>query len=328
MWAPSSRHVPVVGNRRLSHHSEARPKSLPYTSSTPAPSSAQWPEDMQVIKSHGKVNLSDQSERICSLLKVALNISKEHWVMQTAYPEFPFKAGYHRKVLCDAADIVEDAQMRSRLERDADYVKALGTVIEARLTILRGSVKKTLSSGFAHAYGLGTTYAFGSAAAEAVSQYLDSSRYIYPVENNVIQNSLLFQHPYIISGLYNTYFKGSKSFVNQNIHLFDVKHNGKTRKECSDAMIAMVATVVESLLQDYRSGTHKPTNFESNSSQDVYRNHMDLLIKTARDNPNGYHTMKARLFKLASSGHQYIDAESKAQAAYEYANVAAMPVDD
>ncbi|KAI0069460.1 hypothetical protein K474DRAFT_1714216 [Panus rudis PR-1116 ss-1] len=300
-----------------------------HASSTPAPAPSQWPEDMAIIKTHGKVNLSDQHERVSLLLKAALNMSKKHWVMENAYPEFPFKIGYYRQLLCEAADVVEDEQIRSRLERDTDYVKALGSAIEGRLTILRGTMKKTLSSGFAPSYGLGTEFAFGPPTAKAVDWYLDQNHYIYPTNSdNEVDNTLLFQHPYIINGLYNTYFKGAKSFVNQNIHLFDVKHNGKTKKECSDAMIAMVATVIESLLQDYKSGTHKPTNFESNSSQDVYRSHMDMLTKTARDNPSGYHTMKARLFQSASSGQQYVDIESKTKEAYEYANVAAMPVDD
>jgi hypothetical protein len=53
-------------------------------------------------------------------------------------------------------------------------------------------------------------------------------------------------------------------------------------------------------LLEWRSGHRQQMEFSANTFANVYMSHVNLLASIARENPRGYHLLKAKLFRLVS----------------------------
>ena len=88
------------------------------------------------------------------------------------------------------------------------------------------------------------------------------------------------------------------------------------RNELPDAMIASAATAVSPMLSffcvnhqplqiyagllEWRTGQRQQMDFSANTFASVYTSHLNILASIGRENPRGYHSLKAKLFLLVS----------------------------
>ncbi|KAI0833352.1 hypothetical protein BC628DRAFT_1308004, partial [Trametes gibbosa] len=64
-------------------------------------------------------------------------------------------------------------------------------------------------------------------------------------------------------------------------------------------MLALVGTALHASLNEWRSGSHKPSAFSSDSYGDAYNEHILLLQGIQLKNPRAYHVMMHRLYRHA-----------------------------
>jgi hypothetical protein len=123
-----------------------------------------------------------------------------------------------------------------------------------------------------------------------------------------------YQNGSITSVISVFYLTRSTDIIDANRGRFAPTAEGYTANELPDSMIASAATAVSATscplspfahvssqvyaaLSAWRTGRHQSTDFSANSFASVYAAHITLLACIERDNPRGYHLLKAKLFE-------------------------------
>ncbi|KAK7685480.1 hypothetical protein QCA50_011344 [Cerrena zonata] len=273
----------------------------PMVDNAPTTPQRKWPRDTDIRRDGTHLNISTSPDRMKPIMTTAGKLATLDCILQNAYAEYPQRLQYLRDLLREAALEHNDDVVADRIANDHTYFLLFKTLPEQRFSVVRSKVKPPLQACIPRLYHLKT------GCDQLVKKWKANKRYIYPGDSpSEINTKYPYQAPTIIQGLTAVFFTGSKSFVATNLKHFEVKHGRKVVFEVTRAMVALIATGIDSVLSDWETGVPKPTHFTSALAHPVYLSHIKMLVMIERKKPNSYHTMMATLFDEASDGQAFI----------------------
>ncbi|KAK7678120.1 hypothetical protein QCA50_018913 [Cerrena zonata] len=281
-----------------------------------------WPQDTDLHRDGTHLNISTSPNRMKPIMITACKLATLDCILRNAYAEYPQRLQYLRDLLRDAAREHDDDVVADRVANDHAYFSIFKTLPEQRFSVVRSKVKPPLQACVPRLYHLKT------GCDKLVKKWRANKRYIYPSDSpSEINTKYPYQSPAIIQGLTAVFFTGSKSFVATNLKHFEVKHGRRVVFEVTRAMVALIATGIDSVLSDWETGVQKATHFTSTFAHPVYLSHIKMLVQIENKKPGSYHTMMATLFDEASDGQAFIANVNDEEEDLELIDWDAMPED-
>ncbi|KAG2158665.1 uncharacterized protein EDB93DRAFT_1245899 [Suillus bovinus] len=249
----------------------------------------------------GKVKLLDQNLETRRVLQSAIVEVKCHLYFANSYPELVDKNQVTLQALIVVAKKRGAHSIKECLQSDERYVSQLGSLVDARVPILRHELKE---DACAHANGyfhLGHTDT-GKAAARRL---LDKFAYIYALKFDINNEaSPIGKKPYqgelLIFLIYWQLFHSSKSIAIKFVERFvEIANNKGQRPEVPIPLLALVATAVYAALLWKSQGSSSKFNFTGNLFSETYNYHVRFLEKLKKDAPAKFHCMMADIYEAA-----------------------------
>ncbi|KAG1733540.1 hypothetical protein EDB19DRAFT_2041212 [Suillus lakei] len=264
----------------------------------------------------GKVKLLDQNLETRKVLQSAIMEVKCHLFFTNGYPELVDK----NQVALQAFIVVAEKRgvhpIKERLQSDERYVSQLGSLVDARVPILRHELKEDAcvhANGYFH---LGHTDT-GKAAARRL---LDKLAYIYALKFDINNKaSPIGKKPYqgelLIFLIYQQLFHSSRSVAIKFVeHFIEIANNKGQPPEVPIPLLALVATAVYAALLWKSQGSPSKFNFTGNLFSETYNYHVRFLEKLKKDAPAKFHCMMADIYEAAQK-LQYSGAAASGHAA-------------
>ncbi|KAF8327511.1 hypothetical protein F5887DRAFT_924746 [Amanita rubescens] len=276
--------------------------------STSAPLS-RWPSYTDLVKSakSKELSLSAQSYELRLVIRKAMHIIEGRVRFHNSFPDIGERSKWNRSCLQKAAQNVRqwsqgDVKIRyskfyERFASDDEYVNEMSTLLDPRISILRGNVKT------AAVLNARTSYDLHAGSAEKVKDLLYRKQYIYPLGPNGqgYLSDKPFENKAIIGTLRDDLFEGSNNVIKQFPGRF--RRNPDNSYTLTPSMIALAATAVFAVLKEWETGPRIPAHFTSNVFTDIYRGHMNDLENIQNTSEYKYRSLLRRLFRLASSSY-------------------------
>jgi hypothetical protein len=94
-----------------------------------------WPPNSQIVFSNsGKVNLTEQQSHIQDMLRASITRLHEHLIFEDSYPDLEQRRKLTGDILlASTTERAEFEAVKSRLMKDAKYVRALASVVRLGL---------------------------------------------------------------------------------------------------------------------------------------------------------------------------------------------------
>ncbi|KAG1860756.1 hypothetical protein F4604DRAFT_1930076 [Suillus subluteus] len=291
---------PSTGGDLSEFHSDNKGTVLKLTSDTQT--SKTWSITSLVRTDGGKVKLLDQNLETRKVLQSTIMEVKCHLFFTNGYPELIDKNQVTLEALIVVAENRGVHAIKECLQSDEQYASQLGSLVDARVPILRRELKE---DACAHADGyfrLGHTDT-GKAAARRL---LDKLAYIYALKFDINNEA-------------SPIGKNSRSIAVKFVERFvEIANNRGQRPKVPIPLLALVATAVYAALMWKSQGSSSKFNFTGNLFSETYNYHVRFLKKLKKDAPAKFHCMMADIYEAAqklrysgaaASGH---DAELEA----------------
>ncbi|KAG2126250.1 uncharacterized protein EDB93DRAFT_1257653 [Suillus bovinus] len=249
----------------------------------------------------GKVKLLDQNLETHRVLQSTIVEVKCHLYFANGYPELVDKNQVALQALIVVAKKCGVHSIKECLQSDERYASQLGSLVDARVPILRCELKE---DACAHADGyfcLGHTDT-GKAAARRL---LDKFAYIYALKFDINNEaSPIGKKPYqgelLIFLIYRQLFHSSKSIAIKFAERFvEIANNKGQHPEVPIPLLALVATAVYTALLWKSQGSSSKFNFTGNLFSETYNYHVRFLEKLKKDAPAKFHCMMADIYEAA-----------------------------
>ncbi|KAH7920918.1 hypothetical protein BV22DRAFT_766598 [Leucogyrophana mollusca] len=257
-----------------------------------------WGSSTQLkFNSHGKVNLTAQQSHIQSLLRAAISLTHQHLAFEDAYPDLNEKRRVMANLLLTAAKSENGcAEVRSRLKKDAPYVRVLARQPEGRVSKFRNDFKGAAERRVPAALGLEKN----AAGREKAAALLCKDAYLFPLDakGNPMRNKP-FQAPAILYTIEAASFENPTCAGIKYHHLFTSTRDDRLDElELPCAMVALAATAVRAVIMDYASEAKEALDFNSTIFAGIYGKLVDKINNVFEDSEKKYHSMMATLYNM------------------------------
>lgn len=249
---------------------------------------ARWPETAQLVHPMrgGKWSLLAQSNSIQAVVQDAIPLVFRHIASVDSFPSGEDKVKVTRDSLYQAAENEGFNEIADRLSRDRNFGRWLSSLIDARVSILRGDVRDAASAAIA---------SFHITDPDQVNEYLlQDLTYIYPVDpfSRKMQTNQPYRHPAIESIIQHAFFHGPSATTYDGIYHSSISELDEP--EVPIPMVALAATAVHAALDDW--GRDRGA-FSASLYEDIYRRHIATLesIKTA--NVRALHAITGSIYR-------------------------------
>ncbi|KAJ7199906.1 hypothetical protein GGX14DRAFT_572335 [Mycena pura] len=111
-----------------------------------------------------------------------------------------------------------------------------------------------------------------------------------------------YLHPGVTAVVADTFFNGRK--LAERIATTFVP-NAHGNLEATAPMVAISCAAIYDTFEDWKTGVHKPTDFEGKRVQDAYELHHILLAQFKVDRPDIYRVTMETIFQKASAGSSF-----------------------
>ncbi|KAG2352504.1 hypothetical protein BDR07DRAFT_1498150 [Suillus spraguei] len=198
----------------------------------------------------GKVKLLDQNIETRRVLQSAIMEVKCHLFFANGYPELVDKNQVALQALIVVAEKRGVHPIKERLQSDVRYASQLGSLVDARVPILRRELKEDACANADGYFRLGHTDS-GKAAARRL---LDKLAYIYALKFDINNEaSPIGKKPYqgelLLFLIYRQLFHSSRSIAIKFTERFvEIANNKGQRPEVPIPLLALVATAVYAAL--------------------------------------------------------------------------------
>ncbi|KAN0128901.1 hypothetical protein V8E53_013274 [Lactarius tabidus] len=269
---------------------------------------AEMDDIRQVTTDRHTVNkdcLRNQPQLLRMIIRATINRVAADLVFDTAYCPVDGLVTYFRHALWRSARTLNLADYAKRFEQDVEFGKAFGQVLNGRVSIFRGQVKRNAANKVEGYYQL----LCGAPGIDQIKVLCKGSKYIYPSKKgpdgqDLIESSKPFAHPAIIALLRDTFLVSVRggSFATRNQARFMLSLDSRPKElEIPRSMLALVATSIHSALDDHANGVLRKTDFNADIYEDVYLTHMTFLAHIREESLTKYHRMMAGLYATAST---------------------------
>ncbi|KAG1789962.1 uncharacterized protein HD556DRAFT_1243016 [Suillus plorans] len=246
-----------------------------------------WPLSSWIIYStSGKVNLTDQQAHMQDMLRASITRILEYLVFENAYPDLEHRRKITGDILLACTDDRPEFEaVRSRLMKDAKYVRALASVPEGRISHFRNNVRKVAQAHVASHYGL------IKGADTKVADLLKKNMFIYPV------NSKPYQAPAILDTIAEAFFVDNAS-VGVKFHekLVSTVEDRLDERELPVAMVALAGTAVRSVIMQYSSEKYD-RDFNCELYSGIYKTLVGILNGIFDTSERKYHVLMHSVYK-------------------------------
>ncbi|KAG2368154.1 hypothetical protein BDR07DRAFT_1478481 [Suillus spraguei] len=249
----------------------------------------------------GKVKLLDQNIETRRVLQSAIMEVKCHLFFANGYPELVDKNQVALQALIVVAEKRGVHPIKERLQSDVRYASQLGSLVDARVPILRRELKEDACANADGYFRLGHTDS-GKAAARRL---LDKLAYIYALKFDINNEaSPIGKKPYqgelLLFLIYRQLFHSSRSIAIKFTERFvEIANNKGQRPEVPIPLLALVATAVYAALLWKSQGSPSKFNFTGNLFSETYNYHVRFLEKLKKDAPAKFHCMMADIYEAA-----------------------------
>ncbi|KIP01310.1 hypothetical protein PHLGIDRAFT_123463, partial [Phlebiopsis gigantea 11061_1 CR5-6] len=189
-------------------------------------------------------------------------------------------------------------ELRLAMERDEDFLSAVYTLPNVRLSQFRKHLKDTVEAKIDALYHLDPN---NNDYERRLDALLNEKRYIFPGDPLKVRvnRGKAYDHPIFIS-VVRSFIFGARLYLFQ-VHapLFREEYNGHVYKIIPFPFVAFIATAVFSCLRD-RAIAAKPLDFSASSYKDSYRQHFLALQWLGKQKPRAL--LKLTKFIYAQAG--------------------------
>ncbi|KAJ7058989.1 hypothetical protein C8F01DRAFT_1255404 [Mycena amicta] len=301
-----------------SKSSTSKTKSAPpaRSSSPTLPPSTADPHKL-VLNGRGGLNLQEQPDPVQDVLRLALAYNTGFHLTKGVYVPHAIKVGYAGDALTRAARDMDDVEMMSRLEDDR-YRSLCSSLLFQRfgnvLTSFKTAADPTVNGQYDISHHMAAT----------AQEHLKGVMYIFAKTPDTIDRMTgtiipgkadpkkSYEHPALVQVIATACFKRGKLGqvpIGEQIMQRLPTHDGQI--EVPAPMLAIAATAIHSSIDDWKTGAHVASNFDSGRFVDAYNTHLNLLDEIHVKNPVRYHNTMAAIFRAASgSGTSDLSAPS------------------
>ncbi|KIL63909.1 hypothetical protein M378DRAFT_11826, partial [Amanita muscaria Koide BX008] len=275
------------------------------------------------LNSVGDVNLRDQSTELRVVIQSAIHKITSWIIFQDAFPSILTRAKWNRDALLHScSEFIECSQpplkesymaIRWRVSQDTSFVKNIGRLPDARISIYRGGFKSACVQIVRKFYHL------NDGCAETVADLLDENKYIFCLTaNNQVIGYKPFEHPAIAEAIKQRLFDEIRHPITEEFpELF------KEGEKLTQSIVAFAATAASSIfkicaaLQEWSTGKRIAQEFTAQTFTDIYLNHMILLDVIKKNKPRAHDHLLTRLYRVAANnrfkkrtGTAYLDIQN------------------
>ncbi|KAF8325725.1 hypothetical protein F5887DRAFT_1085230 [Amanita rubescens] len=266
-----------------------------------------WPWYTDIVKGpKGDLSLNFQMYELRLIVRKAIRLLEEKVRFEHGFPSAIQRDGWGRTCLQKACENIREwsdgevkyryKMFHERFTADDEYVGEISTLLDPRISLLRGATKAAAVINTRNAYDLGK-----GNTQQLIQELLQSKCYIYPPTPNGLgyQREKPFEHNAIIGTLRDDLFGGANTII----HLFPdhFKLGEQASYALTPAMVALAATAVYAAIREWETGRYVSTHFSANIFADIYRNHVTHLLEIQAKNRPAYESLMRRLFRLASN---------------------------
>ncbi|KAJ7285555.1 hypothetical protein C8J57DRAFT_1496293 [Mycena rebaudengoi] len=216
-------------------------------------------------------------------------------IFDSMYPGLKARVEFSRDALVSSAEHLEYPHIEERIRADLEYTKGLAAVLFGRVSGFRGKIKETSTAAIYGAYKIQN---------DSLAKHV--CKVTLPAEGNL---SALWRCIDAEIGLPKPdRALWTKAYQHPGaIRMFEKNKAGNY--EVSRLMVAIAGAAIQSMLDDWKSSTHKLSNFEGSHCQKIYDLHMLLLETMLEKEPAKYHSLMEGLFDVHSykrnfNGHE------------------------
>ncbi|KAG2002213.1 hypothetical protein CC2G_004424 [Coprinopsis cinerea AmutBmut pab1-1] len=293
---------------------------------------AGWPAEAWLqLPGPGTRNLSlkDQNGPVMHTIQVALPRCIGHVVAKDAFPSELLKLV--RRILRGTARDLKYHALADRFTLDVKFSNYIARLITQRISNFRGQLKKDIVQRLTPFYQL-----FGTPEkiADTVKDELDGSKFLFPKTNGLPTRTRPFLHPCIIESLRQLLFVSARGlslvdrYSDELIALKEKYAKGNKSEFLMPApVLCLVATAIQSALDDWRSGRHKPTEFNADQYTNAYRSHIQFLEDIKYGSESKYARLLKTIYSECCDGLESA-GQAAPNAAKEIVDIGAMESDD
>ncbi|KIL65826.1 hypothetical protein M378DRAFT_10430 [Amanita muscaria Koide BX008] len=287
---------------------------LPAASST----DTSWPACAILrLNSIGDVNLRDQSPELRVVIQTAIHKIISWIIFQDAFPSLVTRATWNRDALLQAsADFMNASQeplkeryrmIRQRVALDLNFVKNIGRLPDARISIYRGGFKSACVQIVQKFYNL------KDGCAANVMDLVNENKYIFHVTTrNQVLGHKPYEHPAIAEVIKQRLFDDPRHPITEEFPEFF-----SDGEKLTQSIVAFAATAIRAAIQEWSTGKRIPQEFTANAFTDIYLGHMLLLNLIKKHKPRAHAHLLTQLFRNVScnrlnkpSGTAYLDLQN------------------
>ncbi|KAJ7186353.1 hypothetical protein GGX14DRAFT_581110 [Mycena pura] len=253
-------------------------------------------DDISLVpNARGTINLRAQRPKPQKTLGLGLDYFLAHLIHESFYPDVPDRARFILNALTTAANDLNYADVAAEIARDtpngrilSEYGEGLGSVLHGRTSTTRRPAKHAAETNMFSSYGV------QNESHALIGRLQKGQAFIYPHKASTIDPTSQTINP----GRPETnkpYLHPATTFV----------PNAHGNLEATAPMVAISCAAIYDTFEDWKTGVHKPTDFEGKRVQDAYELHHILLAQFKVDRPDIYRVTMETIFQKAS----YVSSE-------------------
>ncbi|KAG5638099.1 hypothetical protein H0H81_001866 [Sphagnurus paluster] len=243
--------------------------------------------------------IKPQTHEVKQVLRAAIDQATYEFLFVAAYHPSEDLFSYQQALIVKCAVKLRLDVLADRLKNDVTMVDEIARLINSRLTLVRGGIKKIVGAKVEGYFSLAVS---AQSCKDRVAELVHDLSYIYPIKNDDIVEGKPYQHPILIATLKESFFASGRKSLGDKYALKFLSSitDGEASKEPEIPlpMIAFVATALHSALDDWFSGECKKTSFNADAYEDIYNSHVSLLDDIRKQKVK-YHRMASNLYKSA-----------------------------
>ncbi|KAJ7206576.1 hypothetical protein GGX14DRAFT_568136 [Mycena pura] len=266
-------------------------------------------DDISLVpNARGTINLRAQRPKPQKTLGLGLDYFLAHLIHESFYPDVPDRARFILNALTTAANDLNYADVAAEIARDtpngrilSEYGEGLGSVLHGRTSTTRRPAKHAAETNMFSSYGV------QNESHALIGRLQKGQAFIYPHKASTIdptsqtvnpgrpETNKPYLHPGVTAVVADTFFNGPTTFV----------PNAHGNLEATAPMVAISCAAIYDTFEDWKTGVHKPTDFEGKRVQDAYELHHILLAQFKVDRPDIYRVTMETIFQKASAGSSF-----------------------
>ncbi|GJF00684.1 hypothetical protein PsYK624_169820 [Phanerochaete sordida] len=273
----------------------------------------------------GKIRITRLNPRLRKVVKLSYVILENDIYTIDAFPDTlkHNKLVFLVRCLKRGADAAKDTDIRQYISRNADWTREVISLLETRLSQLRGYVRALALAKVPAHYKLSNN---PPDLDVRIEELLKGMRYIFSGDILTGYDAAKpFRHPCLSDIISLLLFKHRATFLKMKPDFFDDVWQGVAYKMVPGPLICLVATAIHSVIRDMGSPENDIWDFSSKKYSDVYTSHHNTMVALSDRLPGAVEFLFRATYDDASNGRT-CKPKNVVESSLEYMDVDHMEV--